>query len=95
MSPRRATPPLPPPTVAELYNMAVDDDPNLMRRVVQAKVTVSLALSCGHRVRPSGDELSPIEVVNPGAVRICDRCDDYTVVTRVTMRLVDNASHTG
>lgn len=51
-------------------------------------VDVSLKLSCGCVTRPTGPVPS-LEVVHVGAVRICDRCDDYTVVVRVTTRLHD------
>jgi hypothetical protein len=53
-------------------------------------VDVSLRLSCGCATRPTGP-VPALQVVHVGALRICDACDDYTVVTRVTTRLHDPA----
>lgn len=50
-------------------------------------VTVSIALACGHRLRPS----KPLRAIDaypfPGRAALCERCDDETYTTRVTLRL--------
>jgi hypothetical protein len=74
------------PTVADLYHAAIDGLPD---RQLDIYVTVSMRLSCGCTTPPS----EPLPVVDartrPGGVVICDRCDDYTVVTRTTTRMVE------
>jgi hypothetical protein len=56
-------------------------------------LTVSLGWSCGCTTRPTGG-VTNADAARPGVVRICDHCDEFAVLTRVTTRLADPSGDT-
>ena len=62
--------------------------PEAIHAQFEAMVTVSFGFTCGCTQRPSKPVKSIEATCHPGQVIICDRCDQYAMTDRITIRLV-------
>lgn len=59
-----------------------------MSVLTDLQVRLSLGLSCGHTL-PPGEPMRQVDAAGVGHAVICDRCDEYAVVIRTTMRVAE------